>query len=381
MSTETATEIVPVENYKPDIALSNITQKAMADLESRYETLPDVSTKEGYDECKTSIRSLRDLRVSADRYRKKIKEPAYEWCDKVEEEWKSIKSRFQTMEDRFKGAKDLEDLRKKEEKEREIREENARIAKLDERIEAIKQMSIDAVTNNYNSEGLKECISYLTLIKIDEIDYQERTAEAEIIKEASIEQLNNMVKTQLENEENAKKLVEIEAQQKIDKIKAHIVALDTFVTRAAMAENSEQIKEVVNEVAAIDPEKFGDFKKEADEKLTNVYNIVKKMYEDKLKVEAVPIDPTPEPVDTTKPLVIVEDVNKTEQTEIKVIESHENADEQDHVITPAGKEYVKKMWADEAWNALVEIVDENSASLLMEALTAKSIPHVNCEWL
>lgn len=390
-------QIIPVKEYKPNIALTNIDMNKLATLEEDTKELPDVTTKEGMERCKWVIKTSREMRLSADIYRAEIKKPAFDWCDKVEGQWKLVKPRLKAIEERHKLHKAAEDNRKKLIKEEKQKAENARIAAIDEAINNLRMIPVEAVEKNYDATQIKQALDVLSIESVDEEIYQERLSEAQVVRDASMQRLRDLLETKLAQVQQAEKMAKQEAelveQQRVAGLELQVGRLMNYVIKAGQCANSEQIKAIVNEVAKIDPKDFGDFKREADLKLTEVYNTIKKMYEEQIEMEVL----QREKIERDR-----KDAEQAKLKEVEVVEPEQEfgasapgaaslesvqKDNKNAQLDAAAIEYMpagaKKTMADDAYDAFVDILGGNqtAASTIIEALEANSIPHVHCDWI
>jgi len=115
-------------------------EAGLAELSKKYLVVHDVSTKEGYTQCKKDAKEVGKYRIELESKRKEIKGPALQKCKDIDEEAKRIQLEIAKVEDPLKVAYKAVDEQVKKEKEEFI-------AKIELEIEAIINyvaMAIDA---------------------------------------------------------------------------------------------------------------------------------------------------------------------------------------------------------------------------------------------
>ena len=123
----------------------HVTNAALADLKDKYSTIPDVTTKDGYEVVRIGIGELRTLRNDVEKHRKVLKADSLEWGRTVDAEAKRITTALTEIETPLITAKKIIDDAKEAEKQAKIKAEEEYKAKWMESIDRIRRQSLSVV--------------------------------------------------------------------------------------------------------------------------------------------------------------------------------------------------------------------------------------------
>lgn len=120
------------------IAEYNQTAAALAELQSRYGRLFDVTTSKGMEEARKARAEIKGYRVALEKLRQEIKAPALERSRLIDEEARRITAELLAIEEPIDQQIKAEETRKAEERAAKARVEVARVAAIAARIAAIR---------------------------------------------------------------------------------------------------------------------------------------------------------------------------------------------------------------------------------------------------
>ena len=187
-----------------EIAEYNATAAALADLRSKYEkVIFPVETPKGMKDALSARKELRDLRVSLEKLRKEIKEPALRRCQLIDSEAKEITAQLTSLEDPIDKQIKVEERRKEAEKAERERIERERVANIRTKIDFIKRLPLDSA--NDPADHIKATIDELDTLEIDD-SYAEFKSEAEAAKNAALLALGSLYTTTKDREEEDARL-------------------------------------------------------------------------------------------------------------------------------------------------------------------------------
>ena len=163
--------------YSPEIS-----EKKLAELREKYSTVPDATTRDGYEEIRLGLAELRTLRTGTEKHRKAMTAPFYDIQKQINEKSKAVIAEVAKNEEPLKEAKAEEDARKQKEKEEKARLEALRIQAVEARIDKdIRSRKAEA--RGKSSEEIRKII--LEIAPIDPRAYEDRVLSAEAaIKDA-----------------------------------------------------------------------------------------------------------------------------------------------------------------------------------------------------
>nr|WP_299241462.1 hypothetical protein [uncultured Halomonas sp.] len=190
--------------YANELVKLDRVEAALKELRAKYGTVPDFTTKVGYEKGKKGVRELTSYRTSTDKLRLAITEPHRKFIERVNNYGKELIGKIEAIEKPLKDAK-------KEVDEAEQRKKEERIARLRERLEKEVTSFLDTA-QGLDSTDLAEL--YDDAQGIDTDGYFDITKEAEDAKGNVIRQLSDMHAAALERERLAAEQAEIDAQRR-----------------------------------------------------------------------------------------------------------------------------------------------------------------------
>jgi len=188
----------------------DITDVALKKLEKKYSTVPDVTTKDGYETARTGIAEIRTLRTSVEKKRKELKADALKYGRKVDAEASRITEILLSIEEPLKIAKTEIDEAREREREAKRKAEEDRRAGILARIEGIRAAIPAAV--NMDSETISGQIELVERIEITDELFQEYFDLGGTAKAETISELKDLHTKALEREEADRKRAEEDAR-------------------------------------------------------------------------------------------------------------------------------------------------------------------------
>ncbi|WP_043530419.1 hypothetical protein [Litchfieldella xinjiangensis] len=194
----------PPQAYANELVELNRVEKAMAELRAKHGTVPDYGTKEGYQSGKASLRELTKYRTGTDKARLAITKPHRDFIEQVNQYAKGLIGEIEQLEAPHREAKQEED-------ERAERERQARIAKLQDRLD--KEIgSYRDTAQGLDAAGLADL--HDAAQGIDTEGYYDLTKEAEDAKAVLLQELRSMHESAMERERLAAEQAELEEQRR-----------------------------------------------------------------------------------------------------------------------------------------------------------------------
>ncbi|HFK8535663.1 TPA: hypothetical protein ACG0RT_000736 [Pseudomonas aeruginosa] len=194
---------VDLENGTVEVTEYSATNAALAMLREKYATVPDANTEEGYSFIKDGIKELTTLRTSLEAARKREKAPYLQAGQIIDAEAKRITEELVKLESPMKAAK-------KEVDDRLERERQERIARLQQKVDAIKAMP--AQVRGKSSEEISAMLDRVGEIDASH-DFYDLTKEAVETRQAALDELTQMLTDRLAFEQTERQRIELEAQQ------------------------------------------------------------------------------------------------------------------------------------------------------------------------
>jgi len=200
-----------------EITEFNKTEAGLADLESRYGTVTDVTTKDGYELNRLGLAELRTTRTTTDKLRKQLGQDARDHINAVNAKAKAIIDRVSALEAPMKAAKQDEDDKVERIKREAAEAEETRIQMIRDAIAAINKIGEDA----YYPDELMAAVNELKDIAVTAANFGEFLEAGNMAVETRIdvitERLHRAVvaKEEAEAAEVAKKKAAA-AQKKVD---------------------------------------------------------------------------------------------------------------------------------------------------------------------
>ena len=186
-------------------------EAGLAELRKKYLVVYDVSTKEGYLQCKKSAKEVGKYRIDLESKRKEIKEPALQRCKDIDGEAKRIQLEIYKIEDPLKiSYKAVDDKIKKEKEEM--------IARIESKIEDIRGYSQKSLNSSPS-----EISKYIEIV--DSVDctqgFYNLTKEALIARNETLDYLSDALKQAIQKEIDEKVRISQEKELvELRKIKA-----------------------------------------------------------------------------------------------------------------------------------------------------------------
>jgi len=394
-----------VFNYEPNIKIRDVSDEAISELEQEAKDLPDITTSTNLKWIKGRRTFVKGIRTAADKYRKELKAPALQWCDKVEREFRDeIEPRLKAIEKTYNDAIDAETKRKKDEKEAAAKAEAERVVKINDSLQKIRDFPLLCM-----GKSAKEIEADLTTIEsftCSKMVFEEKFETAIMLHNIAKDQVRNLFNTQKQLEDHAAeskaKDEAIEKERKEAAINQALSDLALFII-AATPLDSKGVLEIIDKVEKIEPRKFGDRKREAQERIDSVLNGLHGLFDSKVIKEAVDAQLLEKESAAREALA-----KQQARDEFEVVrpEGDHHADLKESFekpdTSPGGQNPVQaasdkamseqdnpeeayqdrfEMMSGECYEVLTDLLDENSAEIIMEALVAGSIPHVQAEWI
>jgi myosin heavy subunit len=185
-----------------EVAEYSATTAALALLKEKYAVVPDANTTEGYALVKAGIKELTGLRTSLEAARKREKAPHLQAGKIIDDEAKRITDELVALEDPMKAAK-------KEVDDRVERERQERIARLQQKVDAIKAMP--GQVRGKDSTAIAEMIDRCGEIDASH-DFFDLTQEARAAQQAAMDELTQMLTDRLAFEQAERQRNELAAQ-------------------------------------------------------------------------------------------------------------------------------------------------------------------------
>ncbi|MBK8535191.1 MAG: hypothetical protein IPL59_08660 [Candidatus Competibacteraceae bacterium] len=236
------------------IAEYNQTAAALAELQSRYGRLFDVTTLKGMEEARKARAEVRGYRVALESLRKEIKAPALERARLIDDEAKRITAELLKIEEPIDQQIKAEETRKAEERAAKARAEIARVAAIQARIAAIRERFTAAV--NKTAAEITIAIEGIEEMELAPDDFAELMPEAKAAQEETHTAMRKLLdKQQAHEAEQARIIAEREElarlRQQDEERQAEQKRIDAEVKAKAEAEAAEIRKAQEAETAQI----------------------------------------------------------------------------------------------------------------------------------
>ena len=194
---------VDLDKGTAEVTEYSTTAAALAKLREKYATVPDANTDEGYEFIKVGIKELTTLRTSLEAARKREKAPYIQAGQIIDAEAKRITEELVLLESPMKAAK-------KEVDDRLERERQERIARLQQKVDAIKGMP--AQVRGKSSDEISAMLDRVGEIDASH-DFYDLTKEAVEARQAALDELTQMLTDRLAFEQAERQRIELEAQK------------------------------------------------------------------------------------------------------------------------------------------------------------------------
>jgi len=199
----TALNNVNIEESTVNVEEYTTTNAALAALREKYQVVPDVNTDEGYAFVKDGIKELTGLRTKLEAARKREKEPYLQAGRIIDAEAKRITEQLVQLEDPMKAAK-------KEVDDRIERERQARIARLQAKVDAI--IAMPASVRGKSSTEISDMLDRVGEIDATH-DFYDLTKEAIAARDTAMDELTRMLTERLAFEASEAERRKLEAEQ------------------------------------------------------------------------------------------------------------------------------------------------------------------------
>lgn len=206
-----------------------------------------VTTVDARKEAHTAGMALKNMRTTIRAVGKTAREDVTAFSKAVIAEEDALVALIEPEEARVFKLRDEFDSIEKARKEAAAAAERARIAKIAERIAAIRQYDRDVIVICKTAASTQETVNSLEALVVSEELFEERFAEAETLKAATLEHMREVLATRIAAEAaEAQRLAEIEEQSK--RIAAERAELAQL--REEAAERASAAKAVADAIAA-----------------------------------------------------------------------------------------------------------------------------------
>jgi hypothetical protein len=289
---------VDIEQGKVDVEVFNQTDAALSVLTEKYSSIPDVNTKDGYEFVKAGVKELTGYRTNLDAERKRIKQPYLEAGRIIDAEAKRITEKLVVLEDPMKAEKKKVDDQKK-------RQEEERLTRLAEKVQAIRDMTTKA--RNQPSTEIAKMIDEVDAIDTKR-DYYDLTREAIKAQQDVLQELSEMYGQQLKYEQAQEEQERFRKEQAIEREQRRItdkISQLRMIPADLMGRPSEEIEGNLKNLQNYDipRDEFGDQYDEGQAARQKAMEQLEGMLKQQRMVEEAQtkIDPEPEVIETPAP--------------------------------------------------------------------------------
>lgn len=202
-----------------EFGIEEITTANIALMEKQILEIPEKpETKEQYDASYRFNVDAKKLLPRIEERRKELKAPVLEKGKAIDDTAKKAVAMVQPLVELSGTRRQAWEDQKAEEKAEKDRIENERLASIQAKIDMINHLAKKPTEYNRSAEDLTKDLAHLEAVEISAIDFQERTEEAEIIRNHAIETakiaLENRKKFEADQAEAARVKAEQEAEAK-----------------------------------------------------------------------------------------------------------------------------------------------------------------------
>ena len=386
MSKKAAEKGMTVSDINAPVKM-NITNKKLTELKKKFEKIPDLTKKEGYEFVRVGLGELRTLRTGAGKHKKDLKEEAISYNKRVDTEYSRVIEIIASIEGPMKAAKDAEDAKKEALKEEKRKKEDDRKFAINQKINEIREIAFSFTDET--SEAIRKEIDAVKKIQITKDIYEEFTVAADLAK---ID-----VKTRLEALlENVVKREEADAERKIEDARLADERKKLDDEKAADAKETERLKAIADnldhikglpfeytssspsgidlgiaslESMVITEDEFGEFTEEAKaskESVLDKLSIIKKQAEEmeELQKKKEELDERERKAD---------EESRVAAEELRLKEKKETQEKKDKKAEKENKQLLEKK-KKLALNAMYDFSQD--MTILLDAIIAGKIPNV-----
>lgn len=287
----------------------------------------DIQTTSGMETAKEQRAIFRAIRIDADKERAARKAPLLAIGKLLESQNTELANQVTPYEEKFDSDIKAEEHRKEEIKVEAMRKEAARMADLQEKLDAIKNKPLEAI--NLNADATQALIDELSVIVPSEDNYQERFVEAELLLNQTIETMKQMVSGKRAEEQLAamKKEQDIESNR-VNFIKNKIFNIKNTILEAAELDSSIDVSLLISKINAVEINKdeYEEFSEEAESSRLTVLKALSRQYEALLTAEKI----SKQAVEENKKAVVL--VDKADSYSETVVE-FKHPEIKPHVVT------------------------------------------------
>lgn len=220
-----------------------VSKAAIGKLKKKFKDVPDVTTKDGYADCKSAISELRPLRTGVEKERKKLVAGAVEWQKKVNAQAKELTEAIAEIEQPFVDAKKAQDEKVEREKREAAEKEEKRIADIEAKIAAFQ--TIPGEMLGADTDTMKAKLAELEEMKITVDEFMEFVEPASLVLGQVKAQLTTAIAGQEALEAQQALLKEqqealAEQQAKIDAQAAELKEKEEAQAEAEAEKNAEE---------------------------------------------------------------------------------------------------------------------------------------------
>jgi hypothetical protein len=170
----------------------------------------DITTKEGLAKAKELKATFVTIRTTADKTKAAAKRPIDESGKKILEHFNKLAEAARAEEAKHAAAIEAEEKRQADERQRKLDEERERVAALEGKVDALRQLPQTCA--GLNSDQLRDAIEQWTNFSPAKADYQEYFEDAVIALEVSVNELRKMLDQALQAEAAARQ-AELDRQE------------------------------------------------------------------------------------------------------------------------------------------------------------------------
>lgn len=282
----------PPQAYASELVELNRVEAAMAELRAKHGTVPDYTTKEGYERGKASLKELTKYRTGTDKARLAITKPHRDFIDQVNQYAKGLIGEIEQLEAPHRDAK-------REVDEAEQRKKEERIARLQQRLTKEVTSYLDTAVG-LDSSGLADLIEAAE--GIDTEGYFDITKEAEDEKARVIRELTAQHASALEQERMAAEQAELAEERRKLQIDQAIQAI-RMAPLDMMGKPAVLIRTKIAEIEYNRPETadYGDRTQEASQAHEQALQQLRMMQQQAEQLEAAKAEEPPEPAEESQP--------------------------------------------------------------------------------
>lgn len=170
-------EIVVKEGINAPIAL-NVTDAVLNKLKKKFEKIPDLTKKEGYEFVRVGLGELRTLRTDTGKSKTILKKEAIAYNKRVDTEFNRVIEIITAIEEPMKVAKDAEDKKKEAARDEKRKAEETRKFAINQKINEIREIAFSFTDET--SEAIREQIDAVKEIQITKDTYEEFVTAAQM---------------------------------------------------------------------------------------------------------------------------------------------------------------------------------------------------------